>query len=219
MKTAVFLLDDHGIVREGLRLVIDAQPHLEVCGEASSLAAALEASCRPDVVIADLVLEDARGADVLDALTEHFPGVHIVVLSMIDSPAEVQMAFAHGARGFVPKEAAATELVEAIRRVRAGEEYIEPALGAALARWAATPARPRSEEVAALTRREREVLRLLALGYTNAEVAAGLYVSLRTVESHRAHIMQKLGARTRAELVRAAVDADLLEDSASKPAG
>src|SRR5919197_820128 len=194
----VMLVDDHTVVREGLRLLIEPEPDLEVCGEASTLEEALEGECAPDVVLADLVLQEARGTEVLDALRDRFPDAAVLVLSMVDKPTDVNLALAAGASGFILKEAASDEVLDGLRRVGRGEQYLQPALGAELARWAAGPRLVHARIPGALTRREEEVLRLLALGHTNAEVAQILGVSLRTVETHRGHLLQKLGIRTRA---------------------
>jgi two-component system, NarL family, response regulator NreC len=156
----------------------------------------------PDVVICDLVLPDGRGAEVVLAARERFPDAAVMVLTMVDDPADVQQAFAAGARGYLLKEAASSELVDAIRKVVAGEEYLQPAMGAALATLRQGTTRAHASARARLSPREREVLRLIALGHTNAEIAELLFLSLRTVESHRANVLAKLRLRTRAELVR-----------------
>jgi DNA-binding NarL/FixJ family response regulator len=128
---------------------------------------------------------------------------------MVDNPADVQLTFAAGARGYLLKEAAASELTEAVRKVARGEDYLQPSLGVAIARWREMPPRPHVSAIEQLTEREREVLRLIALGHTNAAIASIMYVSVRTVESRRSRIMQKLNLQTRADLVRYAADAGL----------
>jgi two-component system response regulator NreC len=141
-------------------------------------------------------------------LRERFPRSAVLVLSMVDNPADVQLCLTAGARGYLIKEAAGTELTDAVRAVASGHEYLQPSLGAALVRWREAPGRPRAGAGAGvsseLTDREREVLRLIALGHTNAEIARLLFLSVRTVENHRASLMRKLGVRSRAELVRQA---------------
>ncbi len=199
---AVMLMDDHSIVREGLRALLERQEDIRVVAEAGSVAEALEAGVDPDVVVADLVLPDGRGADVVQRLREGYPRAAILVLSMVDSPADVQLCLTSGAKGYLLKEAAGAELVDAVRAVAAGREYLQPALGVALARWRDTPGRTRAGVTADLSDREREVLRLIALGHTNAEIARLLFLSVRTVENHRASLMRKLGARSRADLVQ-----------------
>jgi two-component system response regulator NreC len=135
----------------------------------------------------------------------------VLALSMIDSLAVVDAVLAAGARGYVLKDAAADELVGAIRSVASGKEYLQPSLGAAMIRWKDPPVTTSGRNTVELTRREREVLRLVALGYTNAEISQALSLSVRTIETHRSHIVRKTGAHTRAQLVRFAQDAQLIE--------
>jgi len=208
-RISVLLMDDHVVVREGLRALLERQQDIHVLAEAGSVAEALEADVDPDVVVADLVLPDDRGADVVRRLRERYADSAILVLTMVDNPTDVQLCLAAGARGYVLKETASTELVDAVRKVAGGEDYLQPSLGAALAKWRDKPGRVHARAVDDLTPREREVLRLIALGHTNAEIATMLYVSVRTVENHRASVLRKLGLRTRAELVRHANDAGL----------
>jgi two-component system response regulator NreC len=208
-RISVLLMDDHVVVREGLRALLERQQDIHVLAEAGSVAEAIEAEVDPDVVVADLVLPDDRGADVVRRLVERYPDSAILVLTMVDNPTDVQLCLAAGARGYVLKETASTELVDAVRKVAGGEDYLQPSLGAALAKWRDAPGRVHARAIDELTPREREVLRLIALGHTNAEIATMLYVSVRTVENHRASVLRKLGLRTRAELVRHANDAGL----------
>lgn len=208
-RISVLLMDDHVVVREGLRALLERQQDIHVLAEAGSVAEALEAEVDPDVVVADLVLPDDRGADVVRRLRERHPDSAILVLTMVDNPTDVQLCLAAGARGYVLKETASTELVDAVRKVAGGEDYLQPSLGAALAKWRDKPGRVHARAIDDLTPREREVLRLIALGHTNAEIATMLYVSVRTVENHRASVLRKLGLRTRAELVRHANDVGL----------
>ena len=206
------LIDDHAVVRTGLRLLLEQQPDMLVCGEAASVGEALELECQPDVILLDLVLGgDARGPEVVTATAAAFPGVPALVLSMIDSLALIDAVLAAGARGYILKDAAADEVVEAVRAVAAGQEYLQPSLGAALIRWKDRLVTPASGSAAGLTPRERQILRLVALGHTNSEITDILSLAVRTVETHRAHIIQKTGAQTRAQLVRLAQEARLVE--------
>ncbi len=208
----VLLVDDHAVVRAGLRLLIEQQPDLEVCGEAASVEEAVALDCAPDVILLDLVLgRGARGQDVVLAVAEGFRGVPVLALSMIDSLAVVEAVLAAGARGYVLKDAAADELVGAIRSVASGREYLQPSLGAAMIRWKGQAGASPGRNTVELTRREREILRLVALGYTNAEISEALSLAVRTVETHRSRIVRKTGAHTRAQLVRFARDAQLVE--------
>src|SRR5205809_1980091 len=212
MSVRVLIVDDHAVVRAGLRLLVDAEDDLEAVGEAGSARDAVfrARALKPDVVLLDVVMPDQSGLDVLPTLRHEQPDTKVLVLSMQDDPQYVRQAFAAGARGYVLKEAADTEVVAAIREVARGGRYVNPELGARLVA-AETEAARRAEEDP-LSDREREVLRLLALGHTNQEIAKQLYISVRTAETHRAHIMQKLRLSSRAELVRHALAEGLLEE-------
>ena len=198
----VMLMDDHNVVREGLRALLERQADIRVIAEAGTVAEAEAAEADPDVIVADLVLPDDRGADVVRRLRERFPRSAVLVLTMVDNPTDVQLCLAAGAKGYLLKEAAGAELTDAVRAVAQGQEYLQPALGAALARWREVPSKTRTRGSVDLSDREREVLRLIALGHTNAEIARMLFLSVRTVENHRASLMHKLGVKTRADLVR-----------------
>jgi two-component system, NarL family, response regulator NreC len=213
----VLLVDDHAVVRAGIRMLLEAEADVTVVAEASSAedAVALVLDRDPDVIVTDLSMEGIRGASVVEAFVDRFPSALILVLSMVDSPADVRRALEAGAKGYMLKGAAAAELTDAISRILSGESYVQPALGVLLAghgSQAATHADP----AAALTEREREVLALLAIGHTNPEIATLLYLSPRTVESHRANIQRKLGVRSRADLVRAAAAIDESEGRSEK---
>jgi DNA-binding NarL/FixJ family response regulator len=206
----VLIVDDHAVVRAGLRLLLDAEDDIETVGEAGNAREAIfeTRSTKPDVVLMDVVLGDKSGIDVTPELIHEQPQARVLVLSMQDDPRYVREAFAAGAHGYVLKEAADTELVTAVREVARGGSYVHPALGARMA--AADAAAADAAEHDPLSDREREVLRLLALGHTNQEIAQMLFISVRTAETHRAHIMQKLRLETRAELVRYALAQGLL---------
>jgi two-component system response regulator NreC len=205
----VLVVDDHSVVRAGVRLLLDNEADMEAVGEAADAREALEMAGRltPDVVLMDVGLPGTTGVDATAEIRLILPDVRILMLSMEDDPSYVRQAFANGAIGYVLKEAADAELVTAVRRVASGERYVHPRLGAKLAGDSGAPRR----EDDPLSDREREVLSLLALGHTNQEIAERLVVSVRTVEAHRAHILIKLRLSTRAELVRYAIDAGLLD--------
>jgi two-component system response regulator NreC len=212
---SVVLVDDHAVVRSGIRLLLDRQDDIEVVGEAGNAKEALfrARALKPDVILLDVVMPGESGIDVLPRLLEESPETKVLVLSMQDDPRYVREAFAAGAQGYVLKEAADEEVVSAVREVAKGGSYVHPTLGA---RMVAAEAEERAAADAdPLSERERDVLRLLALGHTNQEIAEKLYISVRTAESHRAHIMQKLRLATRAELVRYALSHGLLTDDAS----
>ena len=210
--TRVVVVDDHSVVRAGLKLLLDAEPEIEVVGEAGTARDAVfeVRAQKPDVVLLDVVMPGDSGIDVLPSLLKESPETKVLMLSMQDDPSYVRQAFAAGASGYVLKEAADAEVVAAVREVAAGRRYVHPALGARLI--AADAAERAAEESDPLSDREREILRLLALGHTNQEIAKMLFISVRTAETHRAHIMQKLHLETRAELVRHAIASGLLDE-------
>jgi two-component system response regulator NreC len=211
VTTRVLIVDDHAVVRTGIRLLLDREDDIEPVGEASSGREAIfEArSLKPDVVLLDVVMPDGNGLEAIPTLLHERPETKILVLSMQDDPRYVREAFAAGASGYVLKEAADVEVVGAVREVARGGRYVHPELGARLVAAEADAARKAEDDP--LSDREREVLRLLALGHTNQEIAKQLYISVRTAETHRAHIMQKLGLSSRADLVRYAIAQGLLE--------
>jgi two-component system response regulator NreC len=199
----VQLCDDHALLRSGLRRLLEAEPDLRVTGEAANSEEAVELVRigQPDVLILDIVMPGRSGIDALPEITAAAPNTKVLVLSMQDDPVYVRQAFSAGANGYLLKDAADVELVQAIREVAAGRRYLHPLLGARLAQ--AEVIRPEAADP--LSEREHEVLRLLALGHTNQEIAKLLFISVRTAETHRARIMQKLSLKTRAEVVRYAL--------------
>src|SRR4051812_43456586 len=210
MPIRVLIIDDQAVVRAGLKLLLTREEDLETAGEAGSIRdGVFEArSLQPDVVLMDLSLADGDGPDVIRTLLHERAEAKVLVFSMEDDPHVVREAFAAGASGYVPKEAADVELIAAIREVARGGRYVHPELGARLIAADADEARRAEEDP--LSDREREVLRLLALGHTNQEIAKQLFISVRTAETHRAHIMQKLRLSSRADLVRYALEQGLL---------
>ena len=211
MTVRVLIVDDHAVVRSGLRLLLDGEDDIEVVGEAGTARdAILEArSVKPDLVLMDVVMPDGSGLEAVPTLLREHETVKVLVLSMQDDPRYVREAFDAGASGYVMKEAADDEVVDAVRAVAAGQRYLHPALGARLLAAESEERRRAAEDP--LSEREREVLRLLALGHPNQEIAKLLYISVRTAETHRAHIMRKLDLASRAELVRYALGEGLLE--------
>lgn len=211
MSIRVLIVDDHAVVRAGLRMIIDAEADLETVGEAGSVRdAVFEArSAKPDLVLMDVNLPGESGLEGLPRLLNEHPELKVLVLSMQDDPRYVREAFAVGASGYVLKEAADAEVVTAIREVAAGGRYVHPALGARLVTADAEEQRRAAADP--LSEREHEVLVLLARGFTNQEIAKQLFISTRTAETHRAHVMQKLRLSSRAELVSYALANGLLE--------
>lgn len=207
----VLIVDDHAVVRAGIRSLLAREPDIEPVGEAGSVRDAVFESRRaePDVIVLDVVMPDGNGLEAIPTLLHERPEVKILVLSMQDDPRYVRRAFEVGATGYLLKEAADVQVVAAVREVARGGSYVHPELGARMI--AADSAARRKAETDPLSDREREVLHLLALGNTNQEIAQQLYISVRTAETHRAHIMQKLGLTNRAGLVRYAIAEGLLE--------
>jgi two-component system response regulator NreC len=206
---SIVLADDHPVVRGGLRALLENEPDLEVVAEAGDVDAARRSVLghKPTVVVLDLNMPGGSSLQAIPAMAESSPATSVVVLTMQEDPAFAREALRVGARGYVLKQAASSELVQAIRAAAGGGTWLNPELGARMA--AAPPAA--SGPPGDLTERELNVLRLIALGHTNNEIAEQLYLSVRTVETHRAHIQQKLGRSSRAELVRYALDNDLIE--------
>ena len=213
MTIKVLVVDDHAVVRSGIRLLLEAEEDIEVVGEAGTAEEGVRAARleKPDVVLLDVVMPGKSGIEATPDIRAAAKSAGVLVLSMQDDPSYVRQAFAAGASGYVLKEAVDVEVVQAVREVAAGRKYVHPALGARLAAAEAENAMKAASDP--LSEREREVLRLLALGHTNQEIAKMLYISVRTAETHRAHIMQKLGLQTRAELVRHALASGLLDET------
>ncbi len=205
----IVLADDHAVVRRGLELLLDAEPDFEVVASVGDAGAAIRATRdhKPDVLVLDLNMPGGSSLDAIPEILAASPGTGIAMLTMQDEPACARRALGAGAKAYVLKKAADDELVTAVHRVAAGETYLNPQLGARIATEPRDPPAPPDD----LSAREAEVLGMIALGHTNAETAAQLFLSVRTVESHRAHIQQKLGRNSRADLVRYALDHGLVE--------
>ncbi len=205
-RVRVLLADDHALVRSGLRALLEGQGDIEVVGEAEDGVAAVE-RCRklqPDVVVMDLTMPGRGGIKATEDIRRECPKAKVVVLTMHDDEAYLRMARLAGAAGFVLKKSLATELLQAIRAVQAGKTYFPAGDEAA-------PIKRDRAPLDLITEREREVLALIALGYTTPEIAAKLHISDKTIETHRAHIADKLGLRARADLVRFALEHGLLK--------
>jgi len=211
----VLIVDDHALFRAGLRSRLAEEGDIATVGEAGSAeeAIAKARALHPDVVLLDLLLPRTSGADAVRQLGQDSPQSRVLVVSSQASPSMVRHALAAGARGYVPKRSTDLELLDAIRQVASGGRYVDPDLGA---RLVVPDHMPWLEP---LTERECDVLTLLALGYTNQEVAEKLFISVRTVDSHRAHVMRKLDLATRAELVLFALSTGLIGPSANAGAG
>jgi two-component system response regulator NreC len=208
----VVLADDHAIVRSGLKRVLEAEGSFEVVAEAGEVDEAVRKvrAYKPQVLVLDVSMPGGPSVNAIPDMREASPGTQIVVLTMEAEPVFARAAMRAGALGFVLKEAADSELVEAVHAAAAGSRYLNPRLGALIAALPDKPPAPPDN----LTEREVEVLKLIALGHTNAEVAERLYLSVRTVESHRTHIQRKIARPTRAELVAYAREHGLLGSEA-----
>ena len=207
-EITIVISDDHQIVRSGLRLLLEAEPRFRVVAEAGDVATTERrvAAYRPQVLILDLNMPGGSSLPSIPRIREAAPDTQIVVLTMHSEPAFAREALRTGAIGYVLKDAADAELLLAVRLAAEGRTYLQPELGARLAAEPPSRAAPPDD----LSTRELEVLKLIAMGHTNAEIASMLYLSVRTVESHRAHIQQKLGRTSRADLVGYAREHDLL---------
>jgi DNA-binding NarL/FixJ family response regulator len=206
----VLIVDDHELLRAGLRSRLEREPEIAVVGEADSAdrAVVIARSNRPDLIMLDLLLPRRSGYDAIPELIEVAPLAKILVVSSQASPSSVRRALAAGASGYLPKRASDHELLSAIQLVMAGAGYVEPDLGARLVNPSGAPA------VEPLSERERDITHLLALGHTNPEIGKKLFISVRTVDTHRAHIMRKLQLETRAELVMFALANGIIGPSA-----
>jgi two-component system response regulator NreC len=215
-KIRIVIADDHALLRSGVRLLIDAQDDMEVVGEAGDLVQTKRelANARADVLTLDLTMPGGSGMASISAIRRSFPGVKILVVTMHDDPAYVRTALAMGAAGYVVKSAADSELISAIRAVYDGRMFVDAqhagAPAAQVAKDNSTSSGSARAPLDALSPREREVLALIAQGHTNQAAADQLGLSVKTVESYRARLMDKLGLANRADLIRLAVECGLL---------
>jgi DNA-binding NarL/FixJ family response regulator len=193
----VLIVDDHELLRAGLRSRLEGEPGIAVVGEADSAerAVVMTRSLQPDLILLDLLLPRTSGYDAIPELAKVAPLAKILVVSSQAAPSSVRRALSAGAVGYLPKRSSDRELLTAIRLVADGGGYVEPGLGARLVNPNGSPA------LEPLSERERDIVHLLALGYTNQEIGTKLFISVRTVDTHRAHVMRKLELETRAELV------------------
>ncbi|MGH7264634.1 MAG: response regulator transcription factor [Candidatus Rokuibacteriota bacterium] len=208
----ILVADDHAVLRAGLRMLIGAQADMEVVGEAADGDAAVAAAvdAQPDVALIDITMPGGGGVRAIERIRDACPGTRVLVLTMHDLPAYLRLALAAGAAGYVVKRAADADLLSAIRAVHQGRTVVDPTLAARLIRIRLRGRAPGAAPASPLSPRERDVLELVAQGYTNQQIAGRFGVSVKTVETHRARLTEKLGLRSRAELVRYALDSGLL---------
>lgn len=216
-KIRVLLVDDHTILRNGLRLLLNAQPDIEVVGEASDGRQGVGEALHllPDVVIMDITMPDMNGIDATRQIKRHAPDVRVLVLTMHENEAYLFQGLRAGASGYMLKESADTELISAIRIVQNGRFYLSPAAQSMMVGDYLQRVRAGGEERDSyndLTEREREILKLVAEGFTNNQIAEKLVISPKTVDTHRTHVMDKLNLHSRGELVKYAMRRGLLED-------
>jgi len=215
MPTRVFIADDHAVFRSGLKALLEKEPDLEVVGEAGDGKATMDAvdQHRFDVLLLDLSMPKQSGAQVAEYALTKRPNLAIVVLTMHEDEYYMQELFKIGARAFVLKKSTGTQLIEAIRIAQRGDQFIDPALaGHVISSYVGRPAKNHATgRLDLLTPREREVCTLLAYGHTNAEIAEKLFISERTIETHRTNLLGKLQIKSRADLVRFAIDHRLLK--------
>lgn len=217
-KIRLLVADDHPVVRAGLRMLLGTQPDMEVVGEAVDGATAVEQALelRPDVVVMDITMRGTNGLAATREIVKRIPQTKVLILTMHDSEEYLRQTLEAGATGYVLKQAADTELAVAIRAVQRGEIYLYPAFTRVLLRDLTpirdTDGQAQRDSYELLSPREKEVLRMVALGHTNRKIADQLFLSVKTIETYRARVMEKLNLRTRAALVRYALLRGLLDD-------
>jgi len=214
MPIRILIADDHAVFRSGLKALLEQEPDLEVAAETGNGLETIQAACREDVdlLLLDVSMPGPPGPKVAETVLQKRPRLPIVVLTMHEDEYYLQELFRIGARGFVLKKSTGTELLRAIRAVWEGQQYVDSALAGRVIASYVCPRPPQAAGRAdQLTPREKEVCTLLAYGHTNAEIAEKLFISERTVETHRNNLMRKLDLKSRAELVRFAIDNGLLK--------
>lgn len=217
LKNRVFVVDDHPIVRQGLTLLINRESDLAVCGEAEDAQAAMQliTSLRPDIVVVDISLNGPDGLDLLKDLRTRYPELPVLILSMHDESIYAERALRAGAQGYIMKQEATEKVLVALRRILSHEIYVsERIANRMLQRYIGNPNAARASAVAYLTDRELEVFRLIGEGHSTRQIAEGLHISVKTVESYQAHIKEKLSLRSARELVQHAIQWSINKESA-----
>lgn len=213
MSIRILIADDHGVLRAGLRAMLNTSPDMQIVGEATNGQETLDLAdeLRPDVVLLDISMPGPGGIEVTRQLKNMLPETRVLILTAHEDNTLARQAIRAGASGYITKRAIESELINALHAVRRGDIYVHPTMMRALLQDIPPAFVPDKSPDEPLTRRETEVLRLIALGYTNRQAAQVLGIGKRTVETHRANLMAKLGLRGRVELVRYAREHDLLE--------
>jgi two-component system, NarL family, response regulator NreC len=216
MKMRILLADDHTILRAGLKMMLNAQPDMEVVGEAQDGRQAIQEAQRlqPDIVLMDITMPDMNGIEATKQIKRNHPTARVLILTMHEHDEYVFQALRAGASGYMLKEAADTDLISALHVVQSGQFYLSPAAQSVMVGDYLQRVRTGEEKdsYSSLTEREREILKLVAEGHTNNQIAERLVISPKTVDTHRTHIMDKLNLHSRAELVKYAMRRGLLED-------
>src|SRR6266699_936877 len=216
MKIRILLADDHTILRAGLKMMLNAQPDMEVVGEAPDGHQAIAQAQRlqPDIVLMDITMPDINGIEATKQIRKLLPDIKVLVLTMHEHDEYVFQALRAGASGYMLKEAADTDLFSALRVIQSGKFYLSPTAQSVMVGDYLQRVRTGEEKdsYSSLTEREREILKLVAAGYTNNQIAELLVISPKTVDTHRTHVMDKLNLHSRAELVKYAMRRGLLED-------
>jgi len=214
MSIRILIADDHGVLRAGLRALLNTEPDMEVVGEAADGDEVIRrvSALNPDIVLMDLSMSNTGGIQATRQLKEKYPDISVLILTVHDDDNLLHEAIQSGASGYILKRAVGTELINAIHSISRGELYIHPAMTRALLSRSSEPTEVKRSEEVTLTRRELDVLRLIARGYSNRQTATQLKISVRTVESHRANLMAKLDLHSRVELVRYAAEHGLLNE-------
>jgi len=216
IKIRILLADDHTILRAGLRMMLNAQPDMEVIGEAQDGKQAINATIhlQPDIVLMDITMPDMNGIEATRQIKRIAPEVKVLVLTMHENDEYVFQALRAGASGYILKEAADTELITALHVLQSGQFYLSPSAQSVIVGDYLQRVHTGEEKDSynSLTEREKEILKLVAEGYTNNQIAERLVISPKTVDTHRTHVMDKLNLHSRAELVKYAMRRGLLED-------
>jgi two-component system response regulator NreC len=216
MKIRILLADDHTILRAGLKMMLNAQPDMEVIGEAQDGRQAIHEAqkLQPDIILMDITMPDMNGIEATKQIKKTQPEIKVLILTMHEHDEYIFQALRAGASGYILKEAADTELITALHVVQCGQFYLSPAAQSVMVGDYLQRVRTGEEKdsYSSLTEREREILKLVAEGHTNNQIAERLVISPKTVDTHRTHIMDKLNLHSRAELVKYAMRRGLLED-------